>query len=173
MLAARALREPVGLLAVSAIMVLACWGLTACGGDVVTTPRASKLCTQTRQVDRLTVTRTNAFPKNRVRFGFPAEVSVSDPEQARSVALAVCALPAMPNGPMSCGSGSFTGSYKLTFTASTKRLPEVRITSNCQEVYGLGQLRWVARTPAFWRVLGKAMGLSHPDVTTFLAPASG
>lgn len=162
-----------GVLMVSASVVLACWGLTACGGGAGAGLAASKLCTQASQVDGLVVTRINSAPKNHDRFSFPAEVRVSDTEQARSVAQAACALPAMPSGPMSCGSSSFTGWYLLTFMASGKRLPEVRVASDCEEVHGLGQLRWVARTPSFWRVLGTAMGLPHSDVATFLAPASG
>lgn len=158
-----------GLLVVSASVVLGCWGLAACGGGA----GASKLCRQAGQVDALAVARISPVTKYPVRFSFPAKVRVSDPEQVRTVAGALCALPVMPSGSMSCGSSSFLGWYELTFMAGGKRLPGVRMTNDCEEVRGLGRLRWVARTPSFWRVLGTAMGLPHPDVTTFLDPPSG
>ena len=39
--------------------------------------------------------------------------------------------------------------------------------TGCQGVKGLGAVRWVARSPEFWRVLGAAMGLAHPDAGLF------
>lgn len=165
MMTRRSLR---GLLVVSVSVIMGCWGLAACSGGA----KASKLCTHAGQVDGLTVARIDRDPKNHVPLSFPATVRVRDPEQARSVARAVCALPAMPTAPMSCGTSSFQGWYKLTFMAGRKRLPDVRLENDCEAVRGLGQVLWTARTPGFWRVLGKAMGLPHADVATFLDPAS-
>src|SRR6266566_4876324 len=32
---------------------------------------------------------------------------------------------------------------------------------------GIGATRWLALSPAFWSVLGIAMGIAHPDSSTF------
>jgi hypothetical protein len=155
------------LLVISVSVVVSCCGLAACGGA-----GASQLCDQAHQVDKLTVTRIDHARKYPVRFSFPAKVTVTDPEKVRSVARELCALPVMPTGPMSCGANSFLGWYNLTFMVGRKRLPTVRLTDTCDEVRGLGKVRWTARTPGFWRVLGNAMGLPHANVITFLDPPS-
>jgi hypothetical protein len=58
--------------------------------------------------------------------------------------------------------------YRLTFSAGGQKLSAVDVAaSGCGQVKGLGQTRWTARSPGFWRTLGVAMGIVHPDQSTF------
>lgn len=155
------------------IAIVASCGLTACGAsDPVAHISGEGTCAYPNRVVKMVVLRVNSFPKNHIHFTFPAKVEVSRPVTVRSVLSAACALPDMPSGNMSCGSGSFTGSYGLNFSTGSKQLPVIRISSICEKVTGLGRARWVARTPGFWGLLGSAMGLAHPAMSTFLAPAT-
>lgn len=146
-------------LAVLPTAALACSALAACGSVVGTGTGSGDLCGNAGRVDRLVVKRVDDFPQNHPHFTFPAKITVRDPAKARSVALAVCALPAMPRAYMSCPV-DFGIIYRLTFTAEGKNLPPVRADpGGCSEVRGIGQTRWAARAPGFWRNLGAAMGI--------------
>ncbi len=58
--------------------------------------------------------------------------------------------------------------YHLTFSVAGRSFPTVIVdATGCQEVNGLGSTRWIARTPSFWRSLGKAMVLANPTYATF------
>ena len=58
--------------------------------------------------------------------------------------------------------------YHLTFSTVNRGFPTIVVpATGCQEVSGLGPTRWVARTPSFWRALGKAMGLAKATYSTF------
>jgi hypothetical protein len=118
-------------------------------------------------LDRLVVSRRDAFPQNHVDFGFPAKVIVSDPTEVRAVARALLALPAMPttalNAPIDLGI-----TYRLVFSTPGGRLRAISVAATgTQAVRGLGATRWVARSPGFWHTLGSAMGLARPDYATF------
>jgi hypothetical protein len=118
-------------------------------------------------LDRLVVRRSDAFPSNRISFSFPSLVTVSDASDVRAVARALLSLPLMPQGmfcPVDLGIR-----YHLSFLAGDDRVITVSVSATgCEDVNGLGRpLRWVARTPGFWRTLGSAMGLSKPDYATF------
>ncbi len=59
-------------------------------------------------------------------------------------------------------------SYVLSFTASDSKLaPVTVVATGCQQVSGLGPARWIARSPAFWRVLAIAAGIAPADWATF------
>lgn len=148
--------------------VVACVVLAGCGSavakDATTTAVGPAVCADAAHVDRLTLSRTNTNPE---RFTFPAEITITGVQQAQAVAGALCALPVMPPGTFHCP-GDFGISYRLAFVASGRKLRPVQVqASGCQNVYGLGPVRWIARSPDFWRVLGKAAGISHASYPTF------
>jgi hypothetical protein len=144
----------------------ACSALAACGSTVGTGTTGSSPCGTGGRVDRLVVERVNHIRQNHPHFTFPAKITVSDPAKARSAAQAVCALPPMPSGGFSCGADMGIV-YRLTFTADGK-LPTVRADpGGCSEVRGIGQTPWTARSPGFWRTLGAATGIGHPNDSTF------
>jgi len=150
-----------------AVAGLACAVLAGCGQAAARNTAAAGgavVCADPTHVDRLTLSRTNTNPE---RFTFPAEIAITGPQQARSVARALCQLPVMPPGVFHCPD-DFGISYRLDLVTSGHTLIPVHVqASGCQNVYGLGPVRWIARTPAFWRVLGKAAGLSHASHSTF------
>jgi hypothetical protein len=151
------------------VVALACAALAACGSSSAGTGtgNGSGLCGNLSQVDGLVVQRVNPIPQNHLHFTFPAKATVSDQAEAQAVARAVCALPVMPSGNISCP-GDTGIMYRLTFTAGGQKLPAVDVkASGCGQVSGLGQTRWTARSPGFWRTLGVATGIAHPDQSAF------
>lgn len=149
------------------LAALACSALSACGSAVGPSTAGGGWCGNAGRVDRLVVERADLLPQNHPHFTFPAKVTVSDPVKARSIAHAICALPPMPRGPMSCGADMGIG-YRLSFAADGKKLAPVRAeVGGCTEVHGIGQTRWTARSPDFWPALGAAMGIRHPSLSTF------
>jgi hypothetical protein len=125
------------------------------------------LCADAGAVNRLTVSRMNTLPANSPRFSFPATVAVSDAAQARAVARALCALQPLPRGVVACPA-DLGITYRLDFATSERSLPPVSIRAGgCEGVSGAGPTRWSIRTPAFWTVLGTAMGLAHPGHAAF------
>lgn len=131
----------------------------------------SALCARPASVTRLVVSRVSALPQNHLHFAFPAGVSVSSPAQARSVAEAVCGLPAMPRGPMSCPA-DWGLSYRLSFAAGTRSFPVVTAAvGGCAAVTGAGTVRWTVRSPGFWTVLAHAMGVSAASALRGSGPA--
>jgi hypothetical protein len=167
------------LLPLAAALTCACAALAACSSaatgkdaSITATPAATAsgsggLCANTQNVHGLLVRRTSRQPRNFVHFTFPARVNVNDPGQARAVAQAACQLPPMPAGGFVCPAGLGI-TYTLSFTLGGRKDPAVTIdATECEEVSGIGRTRWVMRTPAFWSVLGQAMGIPHAGYTTF------
>jgi hypothetical protein len=101
---------------------------------------------------------------------FPGQVTVTSPAHAQEVARALCALPAMPHGLMSCPA-MFPGStYQLTFTADGQQLPPVHLdATGCEIVTGAGPVRR-AISPEFWRLLAAVAGVSPPGRAGFTIP---
>jgi hypothetical protein len=129
------------------------------------------LCSDPASVTRLVVSRVTALPQNHLHFAFPAGVTVSSPARARAVARAVCGLPLMPRGPMSCPA-DLGLSYRLSFAAGSRSFPVVTImTGGCAVVKGAGPVRWTARSPGFWAVLAHAMGLANRTALQGTGPA--
>jgi hypothetical protein len=139
---------------------------TASAGEV-RSAGSGALCENAGTVNRLTVRRVNSIPANHQHFSFPARVAVSDAGQALSVARALCALQPEPGGAMSCPA-DFGVTYRLDFATGGRSLPPVTIdASGCEGVSGTGVARWTVHSPAFWGVLGAAMGLPHPGHAAF------
>jgi hypothetical protein len=160
----------------------------ACGSQVATTSSATQpagaaspagggaggsaaLCATPASVTRLVVSRVTALPQNHLHFAFPAGVTVSRPARARAVAEAVCGLPVMPRGPMSCPA-DLGLSYRLSFAAGTRSFPVVTaMAGGCGAVTGAGPARWTARSPRFWTVLAHAMGVATSAALPGTSPA--
>lgn len=125
------------------------------------------LCASIANLDRLVVRRRDAFPENHTRFTFPALVVVHSAGSVQDAAKALCALPKMPSGALHCPA-DWGITYHLSFSARGHTFPPVGVdATGCQEVHGLGPACWVARSPMFWKVLGRAMGIAHPDSRVF------
>jgi hypothetical protein len=91
----------------------------------------------------------------------------------RDAATALCALPVMPRKGLHCPA-DWGITYHLAFFAKGHAFPAVDVdATGCQGVKGLGAVRWVARSPEFWKVLGAAMGLAHPNAGLFAGSRSG
>ena len=128
---------------------------------------ASALCQYVATLDRLTVSRSDAFPQNHMHFSFPASVAVANAMLVRNVARALCALPKMPSSSINCPA-DFGITYHLAFFAGDREFPKVLVESTgCASVKGIGEVRWVEQSPSFWHTLGVAMGISRPDYATF------
>jgi hypothetical protein len=118
------------------------------------------LCSDVAAVTRLAVTRVTALPRSHLHFTFPAGVTVTSPAEARAVARALCALPVMPSGVMSCPM-DWGVSYRLDFAAGRTSFPGITAAaSGCNAVHGAGAVRQ-ADSAGFWIVLGAAMGIKH------------
>ncbi len=152
----------------------------ASGASTATPPATAgqiPLCASISQITRLTIIRTRSMNRiQELRFPFPPRVIVTNVAAARSVAAAVCALPTMANGIMSCPADLLGTSYQLTFTAAGRALPLVTAeATGCGQVTGAGPVRQAASSPGFWRVLGRAMDLVAPGPPVFqgLFPTAG
>ena len=132
---------------------------------------SAALCSNPGSVTRLVVSRVTALPQNHLHFAFPAGVTVSSPARARTVAEAVCGLPLMPRGPMSCPADLGLG-YRLSFAAGSRSFPVVTVSAGgCAGVAGAGRGRWAARSPGFWTVLAHSMGLGSSTALSGTNPA--
>ena len=158
-----------------AILLAAMFVLAACGSAAGGDPGPSRpasaadstVCGSVPALDRLVVHRSDAFPQNHMRFSFPAEVTVTDAAQVRAAARALCSLPKMPSGTFACPA-DLGIVYHLAFFAGGRAFPTVEVdATGCESVRGLGPVRWVARSPGFWSILGRAMGLSSPSNAMF------
>jgi hypothetical protein len=138
-----------------AALALAC-SLAACG-STISGAGGSGLCGQAGQVTRLVIKRGGGRILGLGRHSaFRVKGTVTDPAKARSVAAAACALPPMPSGWMSCPADSGL-TYRLLFSISGRELAPVSVdATGCGAVRGLGQTRWTARSPGFWRTLHEA-----------------
>jgi hypothetical protein len=156
--------------------------IAACGSQAATTSGAAQpasaaspagvpspgsasgaaLCSGQATVTRLMVSRAVALPQNHLRFAFPAAVTVASPGRARAVAAAICGLLPMPRMVMSCPA-DLGVRYRLSFAADSASFPVVTASAGgCSGVAGAGPVRSAARSPGFWAVLARAMGISAP-----------
>ena len=153
-------------------------GLAACGSSPSVAPtttstapsnQVSYLCQVIPRVDRLIVTRH--APGNQFHFTFPAVVTVTNAAAARAVATSACALPGVLKGAAQACPAEFAVSYHLVFAVrGEKGMGGEAIDVNptgCEVVTGLGTGREVMSHPAFYRVLGNAMGLKNANDLTF------
>ena len=141
-----------------AAVVVAVIALGAGVGAVANRSAEPALCQAVPSLDRLVVHRSDAFPQNHIRFTFPAEVTVTDVGNVRSVARALCSLPRVAKGSYNCPS-DLGIAYHLYFSARDRTFRPVEVDAGgCQWVRGLGTVRW--SNGPFWRSLARAVGLS-------------
>lgn len=126
-------------------------------------PARLVLCSDPAAADRVVISRSpTVHTIQPEQILAPGQATVSDAARVRALAKALCALPRMPRGPIGCPA-LFAGTYTLRFTVVRRVLPVVMIQeTGCQTVTGLGPVRTVSRSPAFWTVLAAAVGPSSP-----------
>jgi len=130
------------------------------------------LCSDVPAVTRLTVHRADGVPGNHLRFAFPDTVAVTSPAQARAVARAVCTLPPMPHGAMSCPIDQGV-SYRLDFAASRDSFPRITVAAGgCGAVSGAGPVRQ-AGSARFWTLLGHALGIRQAAASALRGTSPG
>ena len=136
------------------------------------TPGGAALCSDQAAVTRLVVSRVSALPHNHVHFAFPAAITVASPGQARAVAAAVCGLPPMPGAVMHCPA-DLGVSYRLSFAAGSTAFPVVTASAGgCSGVAGAGPVRSAGRSPGFWAVLARALGISAAGALRGTSPGA-
>ncbi len=127
------------------------------------------LCQIAYSVDRLTMSRSK--PLNRETFTVPAKVVVAKSSRVQAAARALCALPPLPKGVLSCPMDlgvEYTFHFTVVgATGNETADPVVLDASGCETVKGLGTTRWVATSPSFWPVLGNALGIARATQKTF------
>ncbi|MHB8320076.1 MAG: hypothetical protein ACYDEP_12745 [Acidimicrobiales bacterium] len=120
----------------------------------------TSLCKAIPSLNRLVVTRVNAFPKNAETFVFAAVSTVEDPGSVRAVARELCALPNYPPGVFHCPA-DLGITYRLAFFSAKYSYPQIDADiGGCEPVKGVGETR--RATPSFWDTLGKAIGVPAP-----------
>ena len=168
------------------LVLAACGSVVAGSGAGSTGPQSAQspdkavplpgpLCRSPGAVNHLVVRRTGVISRaGEQRFAFPALVTVTSAAQARTVASALCALPAQPAGVTSCPADFGIG-YQLRFAAGRHHFHVVTLqATGCEIVSGLGKPRTIAHTPGFWAVLGRAMRLHVPVMRqAFAGPLGG
>jgi hypothetical protein len=128
------------------------------------------LCRDAAAVTGLRIARVRGVAVPEAQTRFPAQATVVGPARARAVARALCALPTMPHGFISCPALFPGTNYQLWFTAAGRPLPVVTIqATGCETITGVGPVRR-ALAPGFWRVLATAAGLSPPGQAVFSMP---
>ncbi len=155
---------------VVAVLVFAACGSVGGGDPGPSRPASaadSTLCGSVSALNKLVVHRSDAFPQNHMRFSFNSEVTATDTAKVQAAARALCSLPKMPTGTISCPA-DFGIVYHLVFSAGERVFSPVEVdATGCQTVRGLGPVRWAARSPELWPTLGRTLGLSSPSYATF------
>jgi hypothetical protein len=129
------------------------------------------LCRDAATVTSLRIVRAPGPRVPQEQAVFPGQVTVTSPAHAQEVARALCALPAMPHGLMSCPAMFPGTTYQLTFTADGRQLPPVHLdATGCEIVTGAGPVRR-AISPEFWRLLAVVAGVSPPGQAAFASPS--
>jgi hypothetical protein len=128
---------------------------------------AALLCTDPAAVTEVRVVRTPSLSQlgqtKPLRTQIPG-ITVRDPAAARSLAMAICALPALPHAVFDCPV-DVGGGYALEFMSGGHQFHPVMVhASGCEDVTGggAGGARWVVRTPGFWTTLAQLTGIRAP-----------
>jgi hypothetical protein len=114
---------------------------------------------------QLTIQR--AKPANPERFVLPARFVVRNHHSVQAIANALCQLPAMPTGTISCPA-DLGPEYTFHFATNRTRFRIISLdATGCEAVSGLGNIRWVERSPGFWHQLGTALGYPRASYDSF------
>jgi hypothetical protein len=173
--ASAASRAALATIAAGALAAVAACGSVAAGGGsgsaggqgATSVPggRASAgvaLCRDVPNLTKVTVSRTMSLHVLEPALVLPRGITVKKPHLVRGLATALCGLPKMPRGPVSCPA-QFGASLRLAFAAGRRPFrPVIVQISGCRVVSGLGPARTVP-SAAFWRTLGKDLGFKFPQ----------
>lgn len=168
-------RAALATIAAGALVAVAACGSAAAGGHFGsasgqgatsvpggTASAGVALCRDLPHLTRVTVGRTMNLHVLEPAMVLPRGITVKKPYLVRGLAIALCRLPKMPRGPVSCPA-RFGGSLRLVFAAGGRPFRPVIVQMNgCRAVSGLGPTRTVASV-AFGRILGKDLGLEFPQ----------
>ncbi len=106
-------------------------------------------------------------PANPERFTLPARFVVRNHRGVRTIANALCQLPAMPTGTIVCPA-DLGPEYTFQFATNRTRFRIILLdVTGCEAVSGLGHIRWVARSIGFWHQLGTALGYPKASYDSF------
>jgi hypothetical protein len=120
------------------------------------------LCRTAAAPTRLLVVRRDPLPQSDVRFTFPARRVVDDPSRVADLRHALCVLPAMRSGVISCPMDRGI-TYRLRFISPHQRYARVTVSvTGCLTVHGLGSPRWIMRSPRFWAALASTLDVHGP-----------
>ena len=160
-----AVQGALAVIAVSAVAMLAACGSTAAGGSAhpasagagSTGPAAAAgapLCAAAQKVDRVVAT----LPASHLGQTPPRGVTITDTTQVRALAVALCALPPMPQGVQPCPA-DLGGVSRLVFASGGREFQPVRIQlSGCRAVAGIGPTRSWSQSPGFGQLLTRTVG---------------
>ena len=120
------------------------------------------LCRDVPNLTKVAVSRMTSLHVLEPTMVLLRETTVRKPHLVRGLATALCGLPKMPRGPVSCPA-QFGGSLRIAFAAGGRPFrPVIVQVSGCRVVSGLGPAR-AAPSAALWRTLGKDLGLKFPQ----------
>jgi hypothetical protein len=164
--------------AMATIAAGACIALAACGSTLAASHSASvggplvtrvpggkasvgvALCMDLPKLTSVRVSRAMAVHELQPGLALPRGITFRESRPVRGLATALCGLPKMPRGPVSCPA-QFAGSLRLVFAAGGRPFPPVTVQiSGCRVVTGLGPAR--TAPSAFWRTLDKDLGVKFP-----------
>jgi hypothetical protein len=155
---AAAARVAQTLIAAGALIGLAACGSTAAGGAThpaaaATASAGVPLCAAAGKVDRVV-----AIPGgSHVRALLPGGITIRDATRVRTLAAALCALPATQPG-LHCEAAT-GGAFRLTFAAGNQGFRPVGVQlTGCRSVTGLGPARSWSQSPQFGPLLTRTVG---------------
>lgn len=171
-------RAALAATAVGAVIALAGCGSAVAGGRSVSAGgqgaasvpggKASAgvaLCRDIPRLTSVTASWTTALHELEPGLVLPNGITIRKPLLVRDLATALCGLPKMPRGSVSC-LAKFTRSLRLVFAAGGRPFrPDTVQMNGCRVVSGLGPARAVPSS-GFWRTLGKDLGLKFPQNTS-------
>jgi hypothetical protein len=159
-------RRGVGrMVAISLCMVVATGCQDASSSRPAPHAAPAAMCGRVSELERLVVQRRDAFPRNRIRFSFPAHVVVSSPQTVQATAKSLCMLRPFPTRTIACPA-DWGIVYHLTFQDRVDAYRVALTATGCSRASGdVGTPRWV--TSRLWRTLGTAMGLPRPTRQSF------
>ena len=124
--------------------------------------KAVALCRAIPVLTRMTFMLSARPPSQHLREVLPAGFAIRDPATVRQVATLLCALPAVPPGPMMCPN-DMGASYRMFFVAGSRGFDEVTVdVSGCRVVTGLGPARSWAASTVLEQALSQHFGIHFP-----------